>query len=205
MDLPADGGGGFAGLDRDDVRAEGADLERGGDPGGDGDGGQVSVQQQHLDQGLGPDRVAVPGADRVPPLLMQGREHARGAGLRQRSRSGQGSGLAGQDLQIVVQDQVHRAAHVGAFMDRDLSGAVEDDHLRCAQQHPHAAADQVRGHRILHLSHHDAGMPIHAGRQFQAGLEALDRQRGQERCLGGERLADRDRAQPDPSTEYLVF
>ena len=74
---------------------------------------KMAVQQQHLDERSGACGIPVGSACGSPKRLMLGGEHVRCAGLRQRCRPWQRTGLAQQDLQIVVQLQ-----DFGAFTDR---------------------------------------------------------------------------------------
>jgi hypothetical protein len=65
--------------------------------------GEVSVQQQDLDQRAGAGGVAVGLAGRGPPGVVDRGELSRRAGLFQRGRPGQGAGFADQRLEVVVQ------------------------------------------------------------------------------------------------------
>lgn len=56
----------FAGLERDDVRADRPDSQRGSDSGDDVGVGVVAVQEQDLDQGAGATAVAVGLAGDLP-------------------------------------------------------------------------------------------------------------------------------------------
>ena len=95
--------GSLACLDGDHVDVDGAELDRGSEAGDDIAVGQVSVQQQYLDQGAGAGGVAELGSGSSPKRLVGGSERARGAGLGKRGGSGKGAGFAGQDLQVVVE------------------------------------------------------------------------------------------------------
>jgi len=119
---------GFAGLDSDDVRADRAHRESGGDPRDHIGGGQVPVQQQHLDQRSGAAGVTMSLAGGGPERLMRRGEHSGRAGLHQRGRVGQCAGFALQHLEVVVQDQGLAALEHDPFMGGDDGATVERGH-----------------------------------------------------------------------------
>jgi len=81
--------GGFAGLDRDHVGGECADLQRGGDPGDDVVVGHAAVQHQHVDQRAGAGRVTVRAPHRGPSSVMDRGELSSRPRLLQRRRARQ--------------------------------------------------------------------------------------------------------------------
>ena len=73
-------------------------------------------------------------------------EPARGPGLMQDRRPGQGAGLAQESLQVVIQLQAAAATAGQALVPGDFGAAVIDHQIRGVQQHPHLMADQAHGH-----------------------------------------------------------
>ena len=97
--------GDAAGLDGDDVGADRPDTEGGGEAVDDVDRGQVPVpvQEQDLHELPGAGGVAVGLSGRGPERVVGAGERAAGGGLDQGGCAGQGAGLVGQDLQVVIQ------------------------------------------------------------------------------------------------------
>jgi hypothetical protein len=89
---------------------------------------EVAVQQQHLHQHPDAGGIAERFASRGPERLMRWREHARSSCLSERGGAGQRSGLAQQDLQVVVQVEDLHALPDRALMPRHYGGADEDGH-----------------------------------------------------------------------------
>ena len=130
---------------------------------------------------------------------MRAGERPGGAGLVQRDRPGQGSGLEHQRLQVVVQDERLAAPGGHPLVAGGLVQPVVDDQLRGAQHDPHLPADQPDRHGVAVHPHGDLAVAVDAGGQQQTGLERLVRQRDQPGRLGGEVLADRADPRPDPA------
>ena len=81
------------------------------------------MQQQHLDQRPGALGVAERVAGGGPERVVRRGEHPGRAGLGQGGRTGQRTGFALQDLEVVVQVQRLLAANSDPLVPRDLAPA----------------------------------------------------------------------------------
>ncbi len=124
-----------------------ADGQRRLDPGDDVGGGHVPVQQQDLDQDACRGGLTVRAPGRGPQRLVGAGERPGGAGLVQRDRPGQRSGLADQRLQVVIQDERLAARWRSAARGGRPVPSVEDDQLESAA-HPHLPTDQPDRNRV---------------------------------------------------------
>jgi hypothetical protein len=181
---------GLPGLDGHQLGAGCPGLQGCGDAGQDRFGGHPPVQQQHLDQRPRPGGVAVRGAGGRPERVMGRGERPVPAGLGQAGRSGQRAGPHQQDLQIVVQGvAVVIAAGQPRILGDDLV-AVKDQQLISSQADPDLPADEPGRHRVVALPDHDPRVAAHGGRQRDAAVVLLGRQRHEQVPLGGEAFPD---------------
>jgi hypothetical protein len=122
--------GGFAGLNCDHVGVARPDRHRGGQAGDDVGVSEEAVQQQRLDQQPGASAITGVLAGERPECVVRGGEGAGGAGLGERGRAGQRARLAGQNLEVVVEQQHGAALADPPGVPGDLRPPVEDDQLR---------------------------------------------------------------------------
>jgi hypothetical protein len=125
-------------------------------------------------------------------------EHPRFTGLSQRGRPGQRTGLARQDLQVVIQHHGGRALNRGAFVASYHLASVKHHQLISAQQRAEPVSDEPRRHGIGRLTRGNPGVAVHQRPQAQPSLELLDRQRPQQRRLQREILPDGASPAGDP-------
>lgn len=94
---------------------------------------EVSVQQQDLDEGTGARCVAVGLAGRGPPLVVDWGEPSRLARLLQRGGTWECTGLAQQDLEVVVEVEPDLSLRHQALMTCDHRLAVVNHQLTGVQ------------------------------------------------------------------------
>ncbi|MEQ4209666.1 hypothetical protein [Actinopolymorpha sp. B9G3] len=194
---------GFAALDRNHVGADRPNRQRSGQAGGHVDVGEVTVQQQHLDQRPGAGSITESSAGRGPKSVVGGGEHPGRTSVSQSGRTGQRTGLAGQHLQVVVQNKDLPVAGRGVFMAGDLDSAIEDDQPPGAEVDPDPTADQPGRHRVLALSHADPGVAVDPRGECQPGRERLERHRPQRLAFEGDVVPDRHCPVGDPAVVVL--
>ncbi|XNR94055.1 hypothetical protein NRF20_41090 [Streptomyces sp. R-74717] len=155
------------------------------------------MQEQDLDQH--PGAVPVPGLvlGRGPERLMDLREPALRAGLREPGSAGERARLDQQDLQVVIQDVVVGVTARQARVARHHLAAVEHPQLVPPQLDPHLGPDELRRHRVVALAHRDPAVASDLGCQVDAAVEVVPRQRAEAVALSLEAEPDRGRPTVD--------
>ncbi|UGY90270.1 hypothetical protein [Streptomyces gobiensis] len=100
----------FAGLKGDGVHGQRAGLEGGGEAGDRVPVGKVAAQQEDLDRSAGAFPLAAGLDGRFPPGVVNGGEPACGPCLVESGGPGQGTRLADECFQVVVQFEAGSAA-----------------------------------------------------------------------------------------------
>jgi len=171
---------GATGFDGNEVGIEAAHPQCGTHAGSDSARGHRAVQEQHSDQCPGPGAVAELGARCDPEPLVDGSECSTRASTGQCGRAGHRTGLAGQDLKVVVEHQVLAAlvqrANVRGHDGSDRAGIEDSDRVR-AEAYLEPPARVAGRDRVVGLTYTDPGLGIDTARQRGRDVEDLDRQR----------------------------
>ena len=155
------------------------------------DEGQLPVEQQDLDHGACAGGIAEPPPGSRPEALVGTSEGAGPPRLRERERARQGTGLAHEDLQIMVQQQGLAALPQAGLVTGDQSTIVKGLHPARPEAHRHLAAGQACRDRIPALPHAHAGLAIDPRPEHQRRVEGFGRKRPKVCSLIGEGLPDR--------------
>lgn len=133
------------------------------------------MEQEHVDQRLGPGHVAAGLAGRGPDRVVGRGECSGGAGLREGGGAGERAGLVPQHFEVVVQLDPGHATGAEARVGGEDGAALEHEHARGPQGHADALADEVRGDGVLDHADGDQGGAVDAGVEDQAGVEVVGR------------------------------
>jgi len=134
-----------------------------------------AVGEEHVDQPAGAAGVALRRAGGVPVGLVGGGEHPEPAGLDQGRRTGQGTRLGLQDLQVVIQGQDVEELADCPLVAGDGGGSVEDLDGGRAEPNGQAAPSEAGRDRVGALAHRHPRLRIDPGQQQPGGVERLTR------------------------------
>jgi hypothetical protein len=200
---PGVGIGCLAGFESDGIGGEGTGLQGCGEAGDEVFVGQVAAEEEDLDQGPGAVAFTVRFDGGSPPGVVHGSEPAGGPGLVKGGGAGQGTGLADQRLQVVVEFEAGSIAGDEPLVPGDLLAAVVDHELGGVEHDADGAADQPHRHRVAVHPDADLAVAVDPRCGQSTGLERLLRQWREQRLLGREVLADRARAGADAAGVVL--
>jgi hypothetical protein len=189
------------GLDGHEGRIDRARTVHGFERGVDGRERQAAMEEENLDERPGPAGISEAPACPRPELLVGAREHTGLPRLVGRERTRHRSRLAGEDLEIVVEEERLRAADDAALVGGDHPSGVDELDRGAPDPRRQAAAGIAGRDRIEGLADADPGLGVDPDGHQPGGIEGLGGQRPEGRPVRLAHRADGGPAGPDVAGE----